>query len=346
MVGTFAWDLSAPSYLAPFIEVTARGIKQGFVACDVLSGIEVTKTGLQPFIHKCVTLRQLGRIGRCLQIFVADHFSPDAFELAKANRIIPATPANLFGDEIGAGLIQLFEILRNAASFSIDPEMFNEVFNRLSTIEGAAANLRGVLFEYLVADIVRDSDATHVQTSRIFRLPDGSKVESDVVAVTNNRSVTFIECKGYQPAGTVPDDLLERWRTRTVPKLYEYARNHPDLRNLDIHFELWTTGKLTALAQEDFAAAAGEIRPSRYTLEILEPDAIRDRAKSTKNPSLLKVLNAHFFEHPLATAERTIERMHSRRPHSLAQKEPTDEPVRGISPADEFTPRDDIDIPF
>lgn len=115
---------------------------------------------------------------------------------------------------------------------------------------------------------------------------------------------------------------------------------------MEIHFEFWTTGKLSDVALQGFATAASEIKPSRYTLEIQDSAAIRDLAKVMKNPSLLKVLEAHFFEHPLATAERTVERMRIRRPHSLAQKEPTEEAIQETPTTDEFTPRDDNDIPF
>jgi hypothetical protein len=336
-VGTFAWDLTAPSYLGSMVQRTAGAEpKPGFVACDVLSGIQVNEEGLRPFINKCTTLRTLRRIAPCLQIFVADHFSPAAFALAKKTGIVPATPENLFGEEVGQGLAQLFELLSTAAEFQVDPETFNFVFERLSRIEGAAVNLRGALFEYLVAEIVRrQSSSPFVRIARTYKLASGEKVEVDVVSEVQNVSVTFFECKGHQPAGVLPDQSVEHWLKQTIPRLYEYARTHPEWRSLELAFELWTTGKLSDSARIQVAELSARVRPTKYTVVVREADGIREVAKSLHDRSLLNIFNEHFFEHPFASAERGLEKRHIRRPHSLAR---TNSPVvRSVNPAgDEF----------
>jgi hypothetical protein len=65
MVGTFAWDLTGPSYLAPMVDRARREKpKPGFIACDVLLST-VDEYGIVPFIKKCTTLsrRQLEPTG-------------------------------------------------------------------------------------------------------------------------------------------------------------------------------------------------------------------------------------------------------------------------------------------
>lgn len=348
-VGTFAWDLSGPSYLGGVVRWTAEGkSKPGFVACDVISGIQVNEEGLQPFVNKCTTLRTLKRVGACLQIFVADHFAPAAFALAKKTGIIPATPTNLFGKDVGEGLVKLFEILSAAANFGIDPEAFNLVFEKLSRIEGAAVNLRGALFEYMVAEIVRrQSHSPFVRMAKTYKLADGEKVEVDVVAEIPNVSVTIIECKGYQPAGAVSDEYIERWLTKTIPRLYEYARNHPDWRSLKVAFELWTTGKLSESARKRVAGVSGRVRPTKYTIVVRDMEGIRNVAESLHDSALLKVFNEHFFKHPLASAERELERLYVRRAHSLATTEFTEDRLIARPDADEFVASDEIlESPF
>jgi len=327
MVGTFAWDLSAPSYLSAFVQRTSEGkSKPGFVACDVLSGIQVNQDGLRSFINKCTTLRTLKRMAPCLYIFVADHFAPAAFTLAKQSGIVPATPANLFGHDVGEGLSKLFEILTDAAHMSVDPEQFNFVFEKLNHIEGAAVNLRGALFEYLAAEIVRRQSASpFVRIGKTYKLEDGTKINVDIISEVQNVSVTFIECKGYKPAGEVPDLYVERWLDK-ISRLYEYARKHPEWKSLKIAFEFWSTGELSEAARKLIATRATSVRPTKYTVTLNDAEAIKNMAKLTNDATLLKVLNEHYFAHPLASASRKkLPRV--RRPYSLAS-EPTESLAR------------------
>jgi hypothetical protein len=321
-VGTFSWDLSAPSYLGPMLDWSAAGRpKPGFIVCDVLLGVEVDEAGLRPFIYKSTTLRSLGRVGRCLQVFVAERYTQAAFELAKKNGIVPATPDSLFGREVAEGLSQLVQLLTQAAHFAIRPEVFGEVFARLDRIEGAATNLRGALFEFIAAEMARQMFSQHVRINAIFKAPNGEKAEVDVLAEKSNQSVTFIECKGYQPLGTVPDSYLEKWLEKTIPLVYQEARRHPDWRSLKLHFEFWTTGRLSPEAIAMISNAQKKIRPSRYTINYRDAEAVHTAARELGDKGLLQTLEQHFLEHPMATAERDVGRRMVRSARSLASKE-------------------------
>lgn len=112
-VGTFYWDLTAPSYLAPLVQWNGNNPKPGFLVCDVLTGINVSAQELRPFVNKCVTLRSLAKVGRCIQLFVADGYTPEAFKLAKQAGVIPASPEALFGTEVARALRELTELLKD-----------------------------------------------------------------------------------------------------------------------------------------------------------------------------------------------------------------------------------------
>ena len=89
-VSTTVWDLAGPSYLSPLIQVSNNGaVKQGFWACDILLGKEISEDGLQPFIKKCIALRSLKNVGKCMQMFVADKYQLEAFNLAKTSGFSP-----------------------------------------------------------------------------------------------------------------------------------------------------------------------------------------------------------------------------------------------------------------
>lgn len=310
-VGTFAWDFSGPSYLGGLINRDSNGKPNpGFVACDIALDQEITESGLEPFIKKCRTLRSLKNIGRCLQIFVADKYHENAFRLAKNEGVIPATTASLFGKEVSESLKKLSNILTQAASTATNPKLFDELFNGLSRIEGAATNLRGALFEFWAAEAIRQTyPSCQIQMNRIFKDDNGRQAEVDVIAIAGNSQVMFCECKGYQPSGLVSDEEIDRWLEIRIPLVYKQAKNHSDWKNRTLKFEFWTTGRLSTAAIERIEKEKNTIRPGRYTLEYCDSARLVELAKSTGDRALLGTLQQHFIEHPIAKIERAQNRL-------------------------------------
>ncbi len=295
-VGTFAWDLSAPCYLGHMVRKGVGGeVKPGFVACDVYLGEDMSEAGVAPFIRKCVMLRSMPKVGPCMQILVANRFDHGAFSLLKRHGIIPATPKSLFGAEVAEALTQLTSVLDKAARSVIDPEQFEELFSKLSKIEGAANQLRGTLFEYLAAEIARKTLAPQVSLNRIFKVA-GKEAEADVVAVKPHQAITLIECKGYSPRATIPDSLFKRWLEHNVPTCFAALKQHPDWSGLPVTFEFWATAPLSDDAMALFIKAKATIKPTRYTIELkLGPD-LQKVIKGTKDPSLITAFAKHFVK--------------------------------------------------
>ncbi len=319
-VGTFVWDLTGPSYLAPMVDWNKQGKPvPGFIACDILLGSEVDEIGLRPFLQKISTLKSLKRIGRCLYIFVADSYTSLAFRKAKEKGIIPATPETLFGSEVAQGLARLTEVLTQAAKLSINPDVFDELFQRLGKIEGATGNLRGALFEFIVAELVRQTISSQVMLNQIIKdYETGAQAEVDVLAVKKNRTVHFIECKGYHPSSVVADDEVERWLSNRIPLIRKYALQHPEWKHLELHFEFWTTGNLSNIAVKMIDKAKATTR--KYEIEYRNAMAVQAYALEVKDPSLLKTLNNHFLEHPMLTIETAVEKQKARAKRSHNEK--------------------------
>jgi hypothetical protein len=304
-VGTFHWDLTAPSYVAGLVEWSSQGKpKPGFIACDVLIGSEITASGLAPFVQKCTTLASLRRVGRSLQILVGERFTREALLLAKSKGIIAATPENLFGSEVAAALAELTQVLRDAAIAAVSPERFDQLFNRLGKIEGAAGNLRGALFEFLVADLVRQMYGGPVNLNRIFRSDAGEAAECDVLVHEASRRVRFIECKGYHTNSFVSDEEVTRWLTKRVPLIREQSLKHPDLRRLELHFEFWTTGQLSRESIEKLEHAKKTISPDKYSIGYRNQEGVREFAYEVNDRALIDALEKHFLDHPLSTFDR------------------------------------------
>ena len=123
-----------------------------------------------PIYQQVQDARSLRNVGRCLQVFIADGYDKDAFTLARSEGVIPATPESLFGEEVARSLGLLTELLQDVYPKADNLEKLDTVFSRLSRIEGVAVNLRGALFEYLAAELVRcTSTYTDIRMNEIFR---------------------------------------------------------------------------------------------------------------------------------------------------------------------------------
>ncbi len=306
-VGTFNWDLAAPSYLGPLLQWDGGKAKSGFLVCDVLLGVNVSAEELRPFINKCKTLRSLPNIGRCLQVFVADGYEREAFALAKDAGVVPATTSTLFGVEVANALRQLTDILKEAYPQEGTLERVDEVFARLSHIEGAANNLRGALFEFLVAEVARlSSPHTSIQLNEILRDAQGKSAEVDVLVYHRNQSIRFIECKGYKPGGTVPDDMVKRWLEDRIPLFRRVAEQDHSWRGCKLEFEFWTSGQLSAKAKAMIQAEAKKVR--KFKLKAVEGQGVASMVRSTNTSALKKTYSEHFLEHPLEKAERAAKK--------------------------------------
>lgn len=298
--GTFAWDLTAPSYLGFMLKQSKEGPpKPGFVACDILLGQPRTKAGLQPFINKCKTLRSLRNVGHCMQIFMANSYTKDAFTFAKQNGIIPATPTNLFGKDVAEGLTELTSALRRAAETTVDPEAFESLFKKLGKIEGASNQIRGTLFEFFTAQLLRKTASSQILMNRKYKAEvkgETKEAEADVVFVNGGISTTFVECKGYSPYSVIPDKELLHWLHHQVPVLFKAARTHPDWKNHKIHFEFWATGALSDEVQATFSVARSKVKPSKYSLELKMGDDIHSLCEIANDKSLIEAFQAHYMK--------------------------------------------------
>lgn len=226
-------------------------------------------------------------------MFVANRYSDDAFQLLKRNGIIPATPRTLFGEEVAEALAQLSSVLIGMAKWQISPDRIDEILKRLLKIEGAAIQLRGTLLEFMAAGYWR-READNVWMNRILK-SQGAEAEADIIAIKDQTSVTFIECKGYNPYATLPDQEAKDWLQKRVPTLYKAAREHPDWRNLPVRFEFWTSAELTSEAMNLLETARATINPKRYSIVIRQGPEILDAFERGRDKTLAIAFRKHFM---------------------------------------------------
>lgn len=296
IVGQFSWDLTAPSYLLPLKQANGR---PGFVTADVFVGDNLDEFQIRYFLRKAVSAKASMRL-QILPVLVAEGYTRTALQDGRSAGVMMATPTILFGDRVGAALGELFQTLRNAAAVAaVDPARFAMLIDDLSAIEGAAGNLRGILFELIAAHLAR-MDAVSVDVGVPARDPKTGKLaEIDVLKIQRMASCCCcIECKGKMPGGTVGVDEVDHWLTR-IPTFRAHIVGQERFRETKISFELWTTGNFTleALARLN----EEKTKRTRYPIGWKDGHAVYEIAKKSKERAIRLALEKHFLKHPLSS---------------------------------------------
>jgi hypothetical protein len=298
--GQHEWDLSAPSYAHPFKGYSKGRPNPGFVVADVLLGKQLERNAVQYFIKKCDALRTQKAIRPFMAIFVASGFSKDAFQAGKKAGLLFVTPQALFGAEIGEALGKLLDTLTNAAAAAKQPDVVAELFSKLSVIEGAASNLRGPLFELIVAYLVRAKEAGTIEIGNIVRDPDppNKTVEIDVLLVQGRAEIKAYECKGKLGNLSVTKAEAMKWLTEQVPVIRRAFLAQPRYANAKFSFELWTTGKFAPDAVQYLKEQQAQTK--KFSISWKDGTAVIDAARDQQASSIIKTLNEHYAGHPLA----------------------------------------------
>jgi hypothetical protein len=297
-VGTFAWDLTAPSYLTSVLtRLKEKGVKPGWVVCDVLLIENVQLKHVEPFLHKVRSIEALKNIGRTMYILVAQGYDAEAFKALRSAGIVPATPTSLFGKDVADGFRDLIQTLNEAAKGVVDPEKFDQLFSKLGKLEGALGNMRGAFFELLVAEVVRKTAAAPVKLNKICKGEDGN-AEVDVYHLNEGIEARMVECKGIAPGTFVDDEEVGLWLTTRIQRVRHHLQqlgwSGPRPR-----FELWTSGALSAQAHERVEKTR-LANVKKFEVRVIEGDALRIAVKAVNDPSLLKTFEHHFL--PQASA--------------------------------------------
>lgn len=292
-VGTFAWDLTSPSYLTSLLTRSkTKQVKSGWVVCDVLLIEDAKLQHVEPFLHKVRSLNALKNIGRTMFILVAQGYDAEAFKALRSAGIIPATPKSLFGEDVAAGFRELIQTLNEAAKGVVDPEKFDQLFSKLGKLEGAIGNMRGAFFELLVAEVVRKTAGGLVKLNKICKGKDGN-AEVDVYNLNEGITAQMIECKGIAPGTLVDDEEVSVWLTTRITRVRHHLQNQGWSGPLP-RFELWTSGALSAQAHERIEKTQ-LANKSKFEIRVLESDALRIAVKAVNDQSLLKTFEHHFL---------------------------------------------------
>jgi hypothetical protein len=134
-----------------------------------------------------------------LPMLVADRFDKDALKRAREEGVVPATIQAIFGPEFAAALRELSRALTDALKGALDTVQLASIIKRISTVEGALGNLRGTLFEYIVAEITRTQcPGLTVRMNKLCKGPENIDMEIDVWAL-GDETARFMSASPIDP---------------------------------------------------------------------------------------------------------------------------------------------------
>ncbi len=313
-IGPFMFDLAGPSYLLP---LKGSGPQPGFFVADVFVNKTLDENHINYFIRKTSMLNSVLKGSGVLAVLVADGFTGTALTKGHAAGISLATPKDLFGQRVGVAIQTLLQTLNNAAAYaSSAPDRLTKLIDDLSEIEGAAGNLRGILFELLAAYLAR-RDAVSIDMGIHARDPGtGKTADIDILKFTSQKAeCVAIECKGKYPGGQVSLEEAQEW-VRRLPIFKNHLRSQSHLRETILSFELWTSGSFSEDALEYLNKEKG--RRVKQSISWKDGVGILTMAHNGKEKAIADTLNQHFMRHPLNDVAVTPYRAILNAPENMA----------------------------
>ncbi|EOZ4596639.1 hypothetical protein [Morganella morganii] len=292
------WDLCAPSYIMPIASVQKNGINNGFIVADIIYG-ELDSKSIQAYITKVQRCRNMRNTRPFLAMLIADRFDQESFRLARQAGVMVTTVSNLLGQDISALLSSLLNTLNRASAIAAaNPEKINELFKGLTKIEGAAINIRGVMFEMLVGHIVlKTQNVSTVDLNKQISTDTG-KAEIDVIGFRGEAEIKFYECKGYEVKRLITVEMIEKWIER-IQRIRKYFSQIPIYRERKMIFSFWTSSDFSPEALE--CLLYHKKRNVKILLDWKNGREILGIVKEDKLNSIADVLQEHYLRHPLAS---------------------------------------------
>jgi hypothetical protein len=305
-VSSMSWDVSAPSYVRPLVSVGPdEKARSGFIVADILLRDVVQPEAVEAFVSKHDLAAALKNVGPIMPMLVADGFTRDGIALARGRGLIPGTIGVLLGDEIARALRELVVMLTDlGATVAADPTRLARVLDALTKIEGAAGNVRGALFELAAGYLAREVEGGFMTAGLQVRDPlTGRRADVDVIVDRpDDAPVLIIECKAKSPGSLVSRAEAERWRFDRIPLIQNALELDSRYQGRRLDFQLWSNGELHPAAA---AWLAGQALPEGpHLVSWKDGPALKEYLRTAKSGVIAKIMDEHYFRHPLAKIVR------------------------------------------
>lgn len=225
--GQFAWDIVGPCYTLGIRTEMNNTVQNGFVIGDILLDRVIKLEDLNPFFYKIESLKNQKKMRPILPLFIADSFDPSALEKLRKNGIIVAMPKTILGGDASNLLKSLINFIEKASeNIKHKPMEIFDILTRINKIEGAALNLRSVVFDFMLARIYSVQGFNCSFRKKIYT--EIGQAEIDVLAERDNE-IICIEGKAVAPKNEVKKSDIEDWSNKGLPVIIRWLKRQDNL---------------------------------------------------------------------------------------------------------------------
>lgn len=219
--------------------------------------------------------------------------------LGKAEGYILSTPRILFGETVAQAFQDLTEVMTNAtAAAASRPDTITNIFNSLKNIEGAAANLKGPLFELITGHLIYKKEGFSIDIGEKVTDENGNAAEIDVLGVLGKHSVHVVECKARNANSLIGVTEINKWLNDRIPLIHKSLKGERRFAGSKFTFEYWTTSDYTT----DAKALLKKHNAKKYKIIWRNGTDVLQYSKDAQATAITQALKDHFMNHPLAKA--------------------------------------------
>ena len=291
------WDLHGPIYFGPFsgakpLRRWAQG--SGFIVAELLGFRTFTAVDAEATIERASGIGHRWKSIALVPIVIAPAYSKEAWRQLREAGVIAATFKDVFGANVDE-LIRRFS--RAIAAEEPTEENLGNIEQSLAltqgTIidEGLLGNLKGALFELLVALGFRASGYDTTLQKKIRKPDEDEEYEIDVVAVKGEVLCKLVECKGRHKEYRESREDVERHffnRCRAAADPYGWNVTHCYKNTEAIYI---TSGRFS----EDAVAYTGSTKLSHgITCTTMDRNGLIAYLEAAGQTRLVNIMNQYY----------------------------------------------------
>jgi len=235
---------------------------------------------------------------------LAKGFSHDAFQYLTREGVFTWAIDQLFGtktaESIQKTLLICEKLIRKA---DVDPKLFFEAFSGLENFGGLFGNIKGKLFEIMMAYLLTRQGYENVELARNvppnrkrqfdengIKIPD---LDLDVYGNLGSEAI-FLECKACAENIVVEDGEIEKHFLERTPRMRDFLIAIPQNKLRNFKSIIVTSGGFSEATKKAFAN--GDYKPRSDTVfELWDRNKLRDLFRYGGQSDLVEVLDRFFI---------------------------------------------------
>lgn len=292
----FQWSFVSTSYLNGLAVFNTNNPIPGFIIADVIIGQVVSLKDIEYFINKIKILKEQKKIRTFLPIFLCELLEDKALKQLRSNGIFVGRVEELFGEEYSKTLKLLIDTLSQFDELILkEPEKFLFLQNELDKYNGLFRNLKGDLFEFVVAYYFTLLGDKVVEVGRLIKLNNShnmkKEMEIDVWAESIN-GIRIIECKWQN--SPLNFDYIDDWIRNTIPAIRKWIIRQPTFNRKKISFEIWSMSGFDDEIKKNISEKLWQTKASKYEIKYYDSNQIKEKFRDLKSSKLNKIIKNYF----------------------------------------------------